>query len=627
MAEPSDSTATAGATPNVDNGETPRPALAQASRTQVGSTVMEGFDLHLASYPTRLGKYIISERLGFGGMGVVFKAVDPDLNRVVAVKTIRAGLFADEDQVQRFYNEARAIAHFRHPNIVQIYEIDRDAGQHYFTMEFAAGGALSRRHAEVRARGPKASAELIEKIARAVHFAHEQKLVHRDLKPGNILLDDKGEPLVSDFGLVKYVEGDTSLTGSGQAVGTLPYMSPEQVAGEKDKIGIGSDIWAIGVMLFELLAGQRPFCGKSKEETSSAIRERPMPSLRKINPSLDRDLETIVGRCLEKHADERYKSALELAEDLQAWREGRPIRARPWPAHVRIWRLMRRRPLAATALSLMFTLVIGTAIAVALFLLRDPDAWEKDVQGNLEAGQPVTLIGNTGGPAGHRWPIKADPRTHAAVTPDQLFGAHAEGVALVELLGEPGISSFRFEAEIKHETDQIDRCVGLYLGHQRHAAPAGEVHVLLAIQFNSTQDARARHKDLLKRIGQPPPEGNRFDVEPLLIFEGKHPINIPVSPRYHFIHEGGPKWRRLVVEATTAGLQVTFDDFVVGKWRWQEFHDMCDKHMALMHANPNLGPRVRGVVPRVSARGGLGLYLNDSSALFRNVKITPIPDR
>src|SRR5262249_31833592 len=152
----------------------------------------------------------------------------------------------------------RAIARFRHPNIVQIYEIDRDAGQHYFTMEFAPGGALSRRHAEIRGRGPKASAELIEKVARAVHFAHEKKLLHRDLKPGNILLDERGEPLVSDFGLAKFMEDDLDLTQSGQAVGTLHYMSPEQLTGARDKIGRASDLWALGVMLFELLAGRRP---------------------------------------------------------------------------------------------------------------------------------------------------------------------------------------------------------------------------------------------------------------------------------------------------------------------------------------------------------------------------------
>ena len=307
----------------------------------------------------RLGDYELLEVLGRGGMGVVWRARQRSLNRVVALKMIRAGGFAGPEEVRRFRNEAESAARLNHPHIVPIYEVGEAAGQHYFSMRLVEGGSLA---TAARGRPPASSAALLAQVARAMQYAHERGVLHRDLKPGNVLLDPAGEPLVADFGLARRMELESDLTLTGTIVGSPAYMAPEQAAGKPELVTTAADIYSLGAILFELLTGRPPFQGASAIETLRWAAEREPPSPRALNPAVDRDLETICLKSLAKDPRRRYASALALAEDLERWQRGEPILARPVSPRERLAKWTRRHP-AATGLILLAliapTVVIG----------------------------------------------------------------------------------------------------------------------------------------------------------------------------------------------------------------------------------------------------------------------------
>jgi serine/threonine-protein kinase len=272
------------------------------------------------------GRYERLEEMPRSGMGVVYKARDPVLKIDVALKTMQAAPGEERPELaERFDREAQALALLDHPHIVRIYDTGRHGGQAYFTMGFMTGGSLDRRLD--RFRDPRAAAALVEKVARAMHYVHERGILHRDLKPGNILLDERGEPRVTDFGLAKFRDSELELTRPGAVLGTLPYMAPEQASGQLDRIGPATDIWALGVILYELLTGRRPFEGKMREAVASLICTAEPPKPRGLRPGLDRALETVALKCLEKRPEDRYRSAGELADDLGLWLSGESIRA------------------------------------------------------------------------------------------------------------------------------------------------------------------------------------------------------------------------------------------------------------------------------------------------------------
>ncbi len=306
-----------------------------------------------------VGDYELLGEIARGGMGIVYRARQRSLNRLVALKVIRDGARATREDIRRFRSEAEAVANLDHPHIVPIHEVGDHQGCSFFSMKLVDGGSLAERLEEYGA-DPRAGARLVTAVARAVHHAHERGILHRDLKPSNILIDDRGEPLVADFGLARRVEGDSELTQTGAVLGTPAYMAPEQATGRKGAITTATDVHGLGVILYAVLAGRPPFRGETPLETLEQVRERAPDPPSTIRQAIDRDLETICLKCLEKEPRKRYGSALAAAEDLERWLAGGPIQARPVGRAERIWRWGRRHVAAIAVTAAGMLLAIAT---------------------------------------------------------------------------------------------------------------------------------------------------------------------------------------------------------------------------------------------------------------------------
>jgi tRNA A-37 threonylcarbamoyl transferase component Bud32 len=290
------------------------------------------------------GDYELQQEIAHGGMGVVWKARQASLNRTVALKMILAGKLASETEVLRFRREAEAAANLQHPNIVAIHEVGEHDGQHYYSMDYVDGRDLG---AWVRQNGPMPparAAECLKTIAEAVHFAHQRGTLHRDLKPQNVLMDSSVVPRITDFGLAKFVERDDSLTQSGTPMGSPSYMPPEQAAGHLDQVGPHSDVYSLGAILYELLTGRPPFRAETAMATMRQVMESEPVALRKVNPAVPPDLETICLKCLEKNPVRRYPSANALAEDLARFLKHEPIQALRPTAFRKAESWLRRHP-------------------------------------------------------------------------------------------------------------------------------------------------------------------------------------------------------------------------------------------------------------------------------------------
>jgi hypothetical protein len=562
-----------------------------------------------------VGKYDLLEKVAQGGMGMVYRARDRELNRFVALKLLRSGILAGPEEISRFLREAQAAGKLFHPNIVPIYEVGQHQGLHYFTMPFLPGGNLRGRK-DFFPGDPETIAPIIGKVARAVHHAHVQGILHRDLKPSNILLDERGEPLVADFGLAKLPEGGADLTHTGQILGTPAYMAPEQAAANPSEITPRSDIWALGVILYELITGHLPFAGLNTDSVRLSIATSDPPSPRKWAPALDRDMETIILKCLEKSPARRYTTALELAEDLECWKRGDAIRARPISAPRRWARSARRHPVY----TVLLTSVLLAAIVVFAFLqwrrAADPLT---EIETQLRRGEPVTLIGATGEPVWHQWRFGQAKAQHSLAT-DGTFSLHTWAHSMLELLPDPFCPAYRLEAEIRHLQSEDSGDVGLYFLHPD--TPDQHFGFLCRLVFNDVKDISKMLERQNPNVTFPP--GTHAWFQPLLFRApelGKQDHVTSLSSR-QFRQSGGRVWRKLEVVITQEKIQALIDGERLGVLDRNDIargvqqlfdKDIVSADLVAQRDDPSIRPGT-----------GLGLMISQGSASFRNVRVIPM---
>ena len=334
------------------------------------------------------GDYELLSEIARGGMGVVFQARQRSLNRIVALKMVLAVGTSTTDS-ERFLVEARAVARLSHPHIVPIYEVGEQGGRPFFTMEFISGGSLRERTDEFRG-DQRAMAQLLATVARAVEHAHRRGILHRDLKPGNILLDERREPHVTDFGLAKRLDEESSLTQAGAIVGTPSYMAPEQAQAATD-LSTAVDVYGLGAVLYELLTGRPPFKGETALETMMKARSQTPAAPRKMAADIDHDLETICLKCLEKEPQARYASAAALADDLERWLAGKPIHARDVSVRERLVKWSRRQPLLAGAAATLAVACVALLI-LGVFLWQNAEQRATAVQSLNDAKTKLDQI-------------------------------------------------------------------------------------------------------------------------------------------------------------------------------------------------------------------------------------------
>jgi predicted Ser/Thr protein kinase len=590
-----------------------------------------------ASAPWFFAGYLIERVLGRGGMGVVYQARHPQLELTVALKTMR-GEAESAEGAERFLREARAVALLNHPHIVRLFDAGFADGSHYFTMALVTGGSL-KDHRKALAGDPRRAAALMEKVARGVQHAHDYGIIHRDLKPGNILVDDHGEPLVSDFGLAKFLDSSDQLTASGSMLGTVPFMAPEQLSGPNKQASTKTDVWALGVILYELLTSRRPFVGEETVELVQQIVNAEPPRPRSLNPAVDAALETIVLKCLEKVPAQRYGSAQEVADDLARWLRGERIGARPlsWPR--RLARQVKRRP---TLHALGLSAVLGAALFAAQAWTtpeptsQDPAAVLRELEAHLKHGRKVDLMGAMGPPRWFRWFDWEHGLGFAFTAKDGVWQLDARSIALVELMPQPPCDHYRFAAELSHEEGTQDAAVGLYVGGEESPAGSGDYYFLDVsfadmgffagegrIQLYSLkQRLKTGTFDSLPKWRFSVPQsalpllgastvgllGSPFGPRPVLASSALCPARPPARARI---------WHHFAVDVHPDNIVVRFDDMPQRMVTRDQL--MTSVRYWFLSRKQALNP-----APSFGPRHACGIYLRAAVVAVRNVSITPL---
>jgi serine/threonine-protein kinase len=574
--------------------------------------------------PAVVGAYEVLAKLGQGGMGVVYKARQRPVNRLVALKMVLAGAHAGREALARFRIEGQAVARLSHPNAVPIYEFGEHEGLPYFSMELLEGGSLAARLAQ----GPlpvREAAELVRTLAGAVEYAHQARVLHRDLKPGNVLLAADGTPKITDFGLAKLLDEDDGQTCSEMLLGTPSYMAPEQAEARAADIGPATDVYALGTILYQALTGRPPFKAATRAETlRQVIGLAPVPPSR-LRREVPRALEAICLKCLEKAPGLRYASAQALADDLGRWLRGEATLARPprWPGRVGRW-LGRHRVAVGSAA------VLVTVLAVVY--LSNPQRYLDWAERELARGRPVTLLAQSGRPDWYRWRAGgARSSLSQAADGSFLVSTWAEH-GLLELLPDVPCASYRLRAQVSHRDSKTasasEAVCGVYVGHGVSRRPGGEVQLATFLHFNDI----VRDQDADQGPRKPRPFNYVKLATSFFCEGGEHSlVTGPLASRAgaKFAPTGKiaqAPWHTLEVTVAPGSVRGTWDGRPVGELSTARF---------LMEAEPTLSawreklPQQTNLLPdlppTLPTRGGLGLYVAFGSATFREVVVTPLP--
>ncbi len=561
---------------------------------QVTETGNDAQGLSCPALQGRIGSYELLQELARGGQGIVYKARHTTLGRLTALKTMRADSSTPREQAQRFDREMRAAARLNHPHIVPIFEVGKDQNRPYYAMEYLSGGSLADHLPRFQANRDQVITLMIQ-VARAVAHAHAQGILHRDLKPGNILLDAESHPHVSDFGLARFLDGGEDLTQTGTVMGTPAYMAPEQARGQTSEFGPATDVWALGVMLFELLTGQRPFTADSGEAVRTLVLKEAPPRPTTLRPDLSPALESIVLKCLEKKPQQRYPSATSLAADLERYQQGLPITGGPS-------RWYRRRAfLAAAALFGVTGVTAGT-----LFHSEGTDP-TKDTP--KKQSEEIVLIPAVGPPR-HLRLLFADKKFQSLGEPEKHFFCEAEGICLQELRPAAGFRHYTLSAEILLGKGTAEKSAGLYFAGARYPVPAGPgaYQTYWGVSFNERlRPAEGIHRRVgVARLGEQPPHP-------------RHVAKVALKTPILKLADGGQyrQWRRLLIAVDPERTQIF--------WENELLMAVSTLEAETRTANALDGT---GIQATFTPQGGMGLFVFEGEAWFRNVVLShPIEDR
>jgi serine/threonine-protein kinase len=511
-----------------------------------------------------LDGYVLLETIGRGGMGIVFKAKQPNSEQIVALKMIRDGIFADQDAHDRFLQEIRAMGRLQSTkNIVPIYHVGQFQSCLFYVMPFLAAGSLSNL-CKRYPNEPRQALAIVEKVARAVHQLHLNKILHRDIKPSNILLDGNDEPYLSDFGLAKLIDQEKSLTGSQQRLGTPAYMAPEQTGLIPTPVSAHTDIWALGVLLYELLTGTRPFFAPDAEISTTLlwkiVHEQPARP-RKVQPNIDAALEAVILKCLEKQPADRFASAQDLADELARWQRGESLRTKPASRIRRITNWARHNKGKATLGAVV--LLFGIAVAVTL-APRDPEEPLRAMQREAAKGATITIVPEKGQPRYSKVLTPGAAFTH--LNPEGFYAITTDHLCLVELMRDISFRAFQFKAKLRHDAGQELGKVGLFLNHSVIMHDQSRIHSYYQWGYNDVIDLRDRapnEPNLPPHLQPlPAPEGNRVELQPIVfVEEGPSKQFLPFGSEL-FLAEGprGKRWRTLSVSVHPDRIGAQFDN-------------------------------------------------------------------
>jgi serine/threonine protein kinase len=547
----------------------------------------------------RFGRYEALEFIGGGGMGIVWRARDHETGQIVALKTLCNGADIPATLADRFLVEASAVARLSHPNIVPIFHFDRHHGQPYFTMPYLPAGSLARHRERFHTR--RAAVALIEKVACAIHHAHVNGVLHRDLKPANILLDDADEPMVADFGLAKLADATQELTHTRMPLGTAPYMSPEQAAFQHEAIGPASDVWGLGVTLYELLLNRRPFNGSSTAELTPQILRDDPPRPIALEADFDRELESIVLKCLQKMPAQRYQTASDLADDLHNWLAGTGVNARydprQTPAAVR--RRRRRQFLRSSAIVALSAVLGG---ASWWFVDREQSrsrdrVLAEELQWPLNySNKPVELLKKNGEPRWKEWPL-GTCRTKAE---DGALSLTTKPPRLLELMRST-TPFYRLRADVR--LNNGTGYAGIYVGRSACSGRDTLYQCCILLSVGAVPGAE-----------QPKPDC-AFDAIFAANGASALPKKISFKSGMSAATLSNGEWASLSIEVGNNRFIAKLEPDEVALIERSEL----DRRMS--EITTLIDPSLTGVLPAFGPFQGLGLYAHEGTVSFRNVVV------